>query len=222
VKSPLLSIQGRYLPTQFTSGLAVTKMVAIGGSLLKGNKLIIGALIATWNGAPILTGFPSHFNQSELSVDYGNAGILVDAAINAQKKKIVHVKIADGTAEGITIQVNRRTGSPGNEYVNWKISMHSRHGQDGHCGNFNGNAVDDDRLAVLDRVGNKGIPAGPELLFATKTPVANADGPDINDCPTATLEAAKANCKATFGGMSPKMSCLTDYCFVGKEVALKK
>jgi len=222
VKNPLISVQGRYLPTVFTNGLAVTKMVAIGGSLLKGNTLIIGPLTATWNGAPILTEFPSHFNRSGLSVDYGNAGILVDAAINAQKKKIVHVKIADGTAEGITIQVNRRTGSRGNEYVNWKISMHSRHGQDGHCGNFNGNAVDDDRLAVLARLGNRGVPAGPELLFATRTPVAAADRPDINDCPTATLEAAKADCKATFGGMSPKMSCLTDYCFVGKEVALKK
>jgi len=222
VKSPLISIQGRYLPTVFTNGLAVTKMVAIGGSLLKGNTLIIGPLTATWNGAPILTEFPSHFNQSGLSVDYGNAGILVDPAINPEKKKIVHVKIADGTPEGITIQVNRRTGSRGNEYVNWKISMHSRHGQDGHCGNFNGNAVDDDRLAVLARLGNRGVPAGPELLFATRTPVAAADRPDINDCPTATLEAAKADCKATFGGMSPKMSCLTDYCFVGKEVALNK
>jgi len=100
--------------------------------------------------------------------------------------------------------------------------MHARPGQDGHCGNFNGNAADDDRLAVQDRVGNRGVPAGPELLFATKTPVAVADRPDINDCPTATLQAAKADCKAAFGGMRPKMSCLTDYCFVGKEVALNK
>merc|ERR1712079_980704 len=57
VKSGIISIQGRYLPTKFTNGLAVTKMVAIGGPLLKGNKLIIGPLAATWNGAPILTGF---------------------------------------------------------------------------------------------------------------------------------------------------------------------
>jgi len=99
--------------------------------------------------------------------------------------------------------------------VNWIIKLPN-------CGNFNGNAIDDDRLAVLGRFGNRGAPAGPELLFATKMPVAAADRPDINDCPTATLEAAKADCKATFGGMSPKMSCLTDYCFVGKEEALKK
>merc|ERR1712013_727220 len=54
VKSGSVSIQGQYLPTKFTNGLAVTKMVAIGGPVLKGNKLIIGPLAATWNGAPIL------------------------------------------------------------------------------------------------------------------------------------------------------------------------
>merc|ERR1712241_430665 len=223
VKSNLISIQGRYLPTKFTNGLAVTKMVAIGGNLLKGNKLIIGPLAATWNGAPILGGFPSTFNQPGLlTVDYNNVGALVDTALDASKKKIVHVKIDDGTPEGLKVQVNRWTASPGNEYVNWKISMHSRTGQDGHCGNFNGNPGDDDRMAVRQRVGTQGVPAGPDFLFATKTPVTSADRPDINNCPTATLNAAKADCKATFGGMSPKMSCLTDYCFAGKEVALNK
>merc|ERR1712156_762303 len=91
VKSGVISIQGRYLPTKFTNGLAVTKMVAIGGPLLKGNKLIIGPLTAEWNGAPILTGFPSHFNQPGLlTVDYDDVGVLVDAPMNASKKKIVH------------------------------------------------------------------------------------------------------------------------------------
>jgi len=223
VTSPLISIQGRYLPTKFTNGLAVTKMLAIGGPLLKGNKLIIGPLAATWNDVPILAGFPSHFVQPGLlTVDYDNKGELVDKALDESKKKIVHVKIGDGTPEGITVQINRWTASPGNEYINWKISMHSRPGQDGHCGNFNENAADDDRLAVRERIGKTGVPAGPELLFAEKTPITESDRPDVNDCPTATLHKAEADCKATFGGMSPKMSCLTDYCFAGKEVALSK
>merc|ERR1712242_68707 len=137
------------------------------------------------------------------TVDYNNVGALVDTALDASKKKIVHVRIDDGTPEGLKVQVNRWTASPGNEYVIWKISMHSRTGQDGHCGNFNGNPGDDDRMAVRQRVGTQGVPAGPELLFTTKTPVASADRPDINNCPTATLNAAKADCKATFGGVSP-------------------
>merc|ERR1712106_1269598 len=87
-----------------------------------------------------------------------------------QKKKIVHVKIADGSPEGLLVQVNRWTASAGNEYVNWKITMHSRPGQDGHCGNFNGNAADDDRLQVRQRVGKTGV-AQSELLFKVKTPI---------------------------------------------------
>merc|ERR550534_2124738 len=151
VKSGPISIQAQYLPTKFTNGLAVTKMVAIGGSVLKGNKLIIGPLTATWNGAPILGQLGSHFSQPGLlTVNYDASGALIDTTggVDASKKKIVHVKITDGSPEGLSVQVNRWTASPGNEYVNWKIDMHARPGQDGHCGNFNGNAGDDDRLAV--------------------------------------------------------------------------
>jgi len=223
VKSGSISIQGQYLPTKFTNGLAVTKMVAIGGPVLKGNKLVIGPLAATWNGAPILGQLGSHFSQPGLlTVNYDTSGALIDTTggVDASKKKIVHVKITDGSPEGISVQVNRWTASPGNEYVNWKIDMHARPGQDGHCGNFNGNAADDDRLAVRQRVGTQGVPAGPELLFGAKTPITVANRPDINNCPQATMNAAKADCAAKYG--SAKMSCLTDYCFAGKEVALNK
>jgi len=222
VKSAPISIQARYLPTKFTNGLAVTKMVAIGGSLLKGNKLIIGPLAATWNGAPIIGQLGSHFSQPGLlTVDYDTNGALIDTTggVDASKKKIVHVKIADGSPQGLSVQVNRWTASPGNEYVNWKIDMHARPGQDGHCGNFNGNAADDDRLAVRQRVGTQGVPV-PDLLFAQKTPVTVANRPDINNCPQAKINAAKADCTAKYG--AAKMSCLTDYCFAGKEVALNK
>merc|ERR1719219_3067242 len=223
VKSGLISIQAQYLPTKFTNGLAVTKMVAIGGPVLKGNKLIIGPLTASWNGAPILGQLGSHFSQPGLlTVNYDTSGALIDTTggVDASKTKIVHVKITDGSPEGLSVQVNRWTASPGDEYVNWKIDMHALPGQDGHCGNFNGNAADDDRLAVRQRVGTQGVPAGPEMLFGQKTPVTVANRPDINNCPQATMDAAKADCAAKYG--SAKMSCLTDYCFAGKEVALNK
>jgi len=222
VKSAPISIQARYLPTKFTNGLAVTKMVAIGGEILKGHKLIIGPLAATWDGAPILGSLGSSFSQPGLlTANYDTQGALIDTTggVDATKKKIVHIKITDGSPEGISVQVNRWTASPGNEYVNWKIDMHARPGQDGHCGNFNSNAADDDRLAVRQRVGTQGVPPG-ELLFASKTPVTVANRPDVNNCPQATMDAAKAECTAKYG--APKMSCLTDYCFAGKEVALNK
>jgi len=75
-------------------------------------------------------------------------------------------------------------------------------------------------ISNLQRVGTQGVPAGPELLFGAKTPITVANRPDINNCPQATINAAKADCAAKYG--SAKMSCLTDYCFAGKEVALNK
>lgn len=222
VRSSDIWIQARYLPTKFTNGLAVTKIVAIGGPLLKGNKLIIAPLYTAWNSAPVLADFPSHFDQPNLvHLDYDNVGALVDTALDASKKHIVHAKIFDGTPEGILVQVNRWLASKGNEYINVKITMNARPGQDGHCGNFNGQAADDDRMLVRQRIGVTGVPQQ-DLLFAAKTPITTANRPDINNCPTTTLEAAKSDCKAAFGGESPKLSCLTDYCFAGKEVALNQ
>jgi len=222
VKSDDIWIQARYLPTKFTNGLAVTQMLAVAGPLLKGNKLIIAPTYTTWNGERVLTGFPSHFDQPRLvHLDYDNEGPLVDTAIDASKKHIVHAGIFDGTPEGIMIQVSRWLEAPGSEYINVKIRMHARPGQDGHCGNFNGIAADDDRLEVRLRIGKTGI-AQSDLLFRVKTPVTAADRPDIRDCDTATLHAAEAGCKAKFGGRSPKFSCLIDYCFAGKEVAFNQ
>jgi len=214
VNSSLISIQGRYFPDQFTNGLAVTKAMAIGGPLLKGNKLLIGPLDATWNTVPILQGLPSHFQQSGLlTVDYNTNGGLVDTTgyVDGSHKRTVLVKIIDGSPEGLSILINRWTAPPGHEYIDWMIQMHSRPGQDGHCGNFNENATDDDRLEVRQRIGTQGVPAGPELLFASKTPINH---PDINNCPTAILNAAKADCLAMYGGFLPSMNCLTNYCFV--------
>jgi len=99
VKSGPVNIQARYLPTKFTHGLAVTKMVAIGGPVLKGNKLIIGPLAATWNGAPIIGSLGATFSQPGLlTVNYDTSGDLIDTTggVDASKKKIVHVKINDG------------------------------------------------------------------------------------------------------------------------------
>merc|ERR1719242_1630473 len=66
VKSPKLWIQGRYLPTKMTNGLAVTKVLAIGGPMLKNGKLLISPTVTTWNGAQILTGFPSTYSVPNL------------------------------------------------------------------------------------------------------------------------------------------------------------
>jgi len=221
VKSSDVHIQGRYLPTKMTSGLAVTKILAVGGPVMKGNLLFVGPRLAFWNGQEILQGFPSEFSEPgivEMRLD--NVGELLQKGRDGLAKHIVHIKVNDGTGEGLLIQVNRWTRPSEGDYINVKISMHSRPGQDGHCGNFDGISANDDRLQVRARVGKTGV-AQDQLLFKTKTPVVAANRPNINDCPATKLDEAKAYCRAQEGGkLIPSMGCLVDYCFAGKGFAM--
>merc|ERR1719436_1281011 len=135
-------------------------------------------------------------------------------------KHVVHIKIEDGSPEGIQLQVNRWTRSSEGHYINIRITMHPQPGQDGHCGNFNGNAADDDRVQVRSRLGKTGVPQG-ELLFKTKTPVVQANRPDINNCKASLLDKAKKLCQKKEGKFIPTMGCLIDVCFGGKGFAQK-
>merc|ERR1712007_188332 len=77
-------------------------------------------------------------------------------------------------------------------YMNVKIGMSSQPNQDGHCGNFNGNVADDDRVQVRSRVGKTGVPAGPDFLFPWgKTPINPGNRPDMNDCPPGTSKTPR-------------------------------
>jgi len=219
VKSQSISIQARYLPTRMTSGLGVAKTLAIGGQLLKGHKLFISADSATVDGKPILTGFPSSFSIPGVAdLQYNNVGQLMQKGRGGKALHIVHVKVNDGTPEGIQIQINRWMEEAEGLYINVRITMHAQPGQDGHCGNFNGNPGDDARPAVRGRLGTTGVPPA-ELLFGTKTPVVTANRPDINNCEPSKLDGAKATCKAKEHKFIPSMSCLVDVCFGGNGFA---
>jgi len=223
VKTPEIHIQGRYLPTKATNGLAVTKILAVGGPFLGGHKLLISPTWTTWDGQQILQGLSSHFeDKAHVQIVYNNKGELLQKGRAGKQKKVVHARIADGTPEGLQIQVNRWTEASEGNYINAKITMRSRPGQDGHCGNFNGQAADDDRIKVRARLGTTGVPPQ-ELIFETKNPVTQGNRPDINNCPAPKLEAAKADCRAKEGKgkfVIPSMSCLIDYCFANKEMAM--
>jgi hypothetical protein len=205
-----------------TNGLAVTKILAVGGPMLKNGKLLISPTTTTWNGAAVLAAFPSSYTvPGTLDMKYDNVGALLQKGRGGKAKHIVHAKIFDGSPQGIILQVNRWTEAAEGEYINAKITMKPIPGMDGHCGNYNGNAADDDRLQVRQRVGTNGVDPGPMFLFDAKTPITTGTRPDINNCPPATLEAAKVDCKAKYGGFIPPMWCLQDYCFAGKATAMQ-
>merc|ERR1712129_611503 len=78
VKSPKLWIQARYLPTKMTNGLAVAKILALGGPMLNNGKLLISPTNTTWNGAPVLEAFPSSFTVPNFfAMTYDNVGALL-------------------------------------------------------------------------------------------------------------------------------------------------
>merc|ERR1719413_236583 len=116
----------------------------------------------------------------------------------------------------VTVQINRWMEASEGNYINAKISMPAQPNQDGHCGNFNGNVADDDRVQVRSRVGKTGVPAGPDFLFPWgKTPINPGNRPDMNDCPPGTSHKAKEICKKKEKTFFPTPACLVDVCFGG-------
>merc|ERR1712060_715367 len=213
VKSASVIIQARYRPTHATNGLLVTKQVAVGGPFLKGHRLIIGEEHAFWDGKPILTGFPSTFEVAGLvSIKYDGAGQLLQPGREGKQMHVVHVTMPGQ----VSLQVNRWNEPGEGRYINVKITMPKQPGgQDGDCGNFNDNPIDDKRLQVRSRVGKDGIPVGELMLQGGKTPV----DPGIENCPDHLLVTAHESCKTVTDKFWPSMSCLKTVCAGGQATA---
>merc|ERR1712083_1183415 len=170
---------------------------------------------ATWNGQPILTMFPSNFQNELVTAAYDSNGATMQDGRQGKQLHIIHLTLP----LDVNVQINRWMEPSEGNYINAKITMSAQPGQDGHCGNFNGNQADDDRLQIRARVGTTGVAQG-ELLFPIqKTPIGQSSRPDINNCPRPKLEDAKSRCKAKEHKFIPSMACLIDVCFGGAGFA---
>merc|ERR1712019_18448 len=214
VKSEQVHIQARYRPTHMTSGLSVTKEIVFSGPFLKCNVLRLSALAASWNGQAIIPSFPSDYTNDLVQIHYNSMGATMQDGREGKALHVVHITMPGG----VQVEVNRWNEPGEGSYINVRITMPAQPGQDGHCGNFNGNPADDDRLQIRARVGTTGVAAG-ELYFHTKTAVVQVYRPDINNCPAPQLDSAKDLCKKKEHKFIPSMSCLVDVCFGGKQFA---
>jgi len=218
VKSETVKIQGKYQPTPITNGLAVTNSIAISGSFINGHVLIVRSLdqspFTTYDGQPILRGFPSHFVSPDglVHIHYDSNGNTMQYEGRYNKQlHVLHINLPDD----VLVQVNQWNEPGEGAYMNVKITMTPQPDQDGHCGNFNGNALDDDRNEVRARLGKNGVAEGDLLFPGPKTPINPGSRPDINDCPQDRLAAAKESCKKSEKKYIPTMGCLIDVCFGG-------
>jgi len=213
VKSSQVFIQARYKATPFTNGLAATNAIAVGGPFLEGHVLKVGALEngqITWDNKVVLTEFPSEFDASGLGmISYNDEGLLVDDAQSHLEKHIVHVSLP----QGVHLQVMRWSN-----HINVRISMPSTGEQDGHCGNFNGDASDDSTDQIKTRMA-AGIPEA-DRLFRTVTPnKSQGQRPPLASCGASKLAEAQEACDKANPDMSDEdmHTCLFDYCFAGKQ-----
>jgi hypothetical protein len=209
VKSETVHIQGRYKATPFTNGLAATNAVAVGGPFLQGHVLKVGPMEngqITWDNQPILGAFGTFDAAGLGSIAYNDQGELVDEAQSHLQRHIVHMTLPNS----VQVQVMRWAN-----HVNVRITMPPAAGQDGHCGNFNGNPGDDTTDQIRARVG-LGVPQG-ESLFRAYQPAVPGQRRSINDCEATKRAAAQQSC-AQAGHMGEMLDgCIFDACFAGAQ-----
>jgi len=217
VKSPVVSIQGRYLATPFTNGLSATHQIAVGGPFLNGRRIVVGPMEngqITMDGQPILQAFPSTLDDSSsgIQLSYNSEGKLVDNAQGHLERHIVHMELP----LGVHLQIMRWAN-----HLNVRITMTPREGgQDGSCGNFNGNAADDSTAAIKGRIGQR-VAVG-DLLFNVPAQVGpGGKHVTVADCEHQKREHATQVCKAKQPQANGNLleTCIFDVCFGGDQYA---
>jgi len=221
VKSSEVKIQGRYMGTSYTHGLAATQKVVVGGAFLQGHKIEVepvrGGRIFV-DDQPVL---PSRGTTYPLpgglgTIRYDGSGELVDKAQSKYTVRAVHMHLP----RGVEITVFRWSN-----YLDLRISMVKFPGIDGACGNFNMNPADDTTQQIFKRVGAR-VGQG-ELLFGQRAPIDFT--PEMeemlrSECEANRLVTAEARCRSQLSGNANTMqvnSCAYDQCFGQMEHALR-
>jgi len=144
VNSGAVDIQARYSRDEtLPEDNLFVHSLAIGGKLMQGNRLIVGPLngTVTYNGEEILTEQESTFSPEGLFV----ARRHLDSKL-VQNMEVSNPGLDIELPQNIKLTINRQP-----HYVNLFISMSPAvGGQDGLCGNFNGDA-DDDSLEFIEK-----------------------------------------------------------------------
>jgi len=215
VKTPEISIQGRFEGTKYTVGLAATNQIVVGGAFLGNHKIEVGtqdSKILTVDGQPVFASFPAapyKAADGSFTVTYDAQGEVPDVVPEGNEKRIVKMTLPRG------IQVNVYQW---NNYIDATITMAPQPGQDGVCGNFNGNKADDTTQTIMQRVGARVQPS--QSLLSGQAMIAYT--PQMQamyaaECPAATKTQAASHCTTYLGELVSVTNilnaCKFDFCF---------
>mmetsp|Transcript_48785 Transcript_48785/g.115953 ORF Transcript_48785/g.115953 Transcript_48785/m.115953 type:complete len:589 (-) Transcript_48785:140-1906(-) len=149
VKSGDVYIQGRF-------GLAnggrnsFLKAVAVGGPFLRGNTLILGTNdgISMWNDDAILETMNATFKTT---INDGR-----DSVFARFHSAVQHIAVPNRTTTGVDVSLPSGVQLVINRFDTWlglRVHMSPRDGgQDGECGNFNGDPHDDNLAKLQQRM----------------------------------------------------------------------
>jgi hypothetical protein len=197
--------------------------LAVGGPFLHNHTLIIEPMDGGkvfWDGKQILQDFPSefllkgfvrvNFNSSDEHIDDAQRNFPTQT-VKARLPRLVH------------LTVNRWA-----KHIDAIIRMVQQpDGQDGHCGNFNGDP-DDDTLELIGKRAGAPVPAEASLFPPRNESGSVSPAPEKNatlaDCPSETKVKAQSLCRVAFSGTTDRAqeqvaACIFDVCFGGKEFA---
>jgi len=221
VKSKEVLIQSRLMATPYTSGLAATHSIVVGGPILQNHRLEIMPLEnggqILWDGKAILKDFPSTFLTGCCGeIRYDGTGDLVDVSMlaksNGMGARIVHVDLV----KDVKVEVMRWAN-----HINVRVVLSQGFDVDGLCGKFNNDPADDTHNKIRLRIGGR-VPAN-ELLFH--------DGPievhplkkryTLDDCDPNRMASARSTClqdrPENMGVLLE--DCVFDVCFGGQQYA---
>mmetsp|Transcript_6136 Transcript_6136/g.14247 ORF Transcript_6136/g.14247 Transcript_6136/m.14247 type:complete len:396 (-) Transcript_6136:233-1420(-) len=214
----LLNVQGRYLATPFTNGLAALHAMVIGGKVMDGHELSLAPMgngDITCDGKAILYATPSIAKCGPAQLVYNNQADLdiVDFG-DGPKEHIVHIRFDNIP---IIIETTRWAN-----HLNVRIDRPSTgYPEDicGACGNFNGDDGDDDLMADENK-GCAHIPFS-ELLLRNPQRAGPMLYKTISDCDSNTRNHAFQLCKQEDIAVSGKLldDCVFDVCFGGDQYA---
>lgn len=214
VKSSTINIQGRFEGTKYTEGLAATNQIVVGGPFLNGHKIEVGTHdsgIVTVDGQSVFQMFPSTYKAADgsFTVTYDAEGEVPDVVPEGNKKRIVHMALP----LGVVVHVYQWSN-----YLDVEITMTAQPGQDGACGNYNGDQGDDTTQTIMKRIGARVRPSE-NLLSGTAMIEFTPQMKKMMaaECPAAQLTAAHAQCTTSLGDLATVSnlvdSCKFDTCF---------